>query len=670
MIANHINCLEVMYMKYIFTALLGVLLSDVAMADVISNYSLSQARFSDGTVLRGVWSYNKTRDAVISARFEAVGKAGETLYQWQDNGVELNNAKELVGTGDVRFQLKSPNRSSSNLYIHFTEASGRLVLPPAFGSGTALVNPLMGAFAALTQYDAVQMQEDCASTQKNLQTLAHCAGYEKSVYRGQRPSDVGGTVMIRNPERGFRHEAMASLGPLSQPFYPKMDLTGDALSRIYQKVTYNPRDYFNGEQYQVVQQYIYLDKYTKSADLTAALVDLEHVFSQAKKARVKLLLIFAYRYKGGISEPNPQLVRRHMLALQPVLANHLGEIYAFQFGWFGLWGELHSSGYSVSQKKFILDSFLETMPPDRKITIRNTAYRNLLVTNSEKNNATVGFFNAFYTMDSHPLAAGNDYTPGSRDFNDAVKWGPSTIVDIEMPYTSPINPETGDYLHNEYAWYMNHVPKNFAWGTISRFSKMGVSTFSISHCLSPCINSLRLDRVDLKTFRDLKIVAEPDYFSNDVGFVGRSAFEYIRDHLGYRLRLTEAVFPVTQRSGQAASFSFKLGNSGFSRPVNQRPVDVVLLDNADRAVWRQRTYSTSGEWRPGFEASITLPNRVIDVPPGRYRVAVSLPDPSRESQNVSAYAIQLANGGGNFNFVATETDRFNVIGAMNVTAGR
>lgn len=672
-------------MKHKIAALVIVLFGPLANADVVSNYKLTQALFADGTVLRGIWSYNKTRDAVINARFESLGRNGEVLDQWQDHGTPIPNVKGRIVASDVHFQLRSSKVAAPILGIQFNQTSGLLVPPGSNGPGTFMGNPKGMGDSVLIQSRDVHVVEDCASTAKSLQSLAHCGAYQKATYRGQRPSDPQGRLLIPNPERGFRHEAIVSLGPLSavpadpeppssprlnQPFSPNMDLSGDALSRLYQKITYPPKQRLQGEQYQVVQQYIYLDKFTKTADLSAALPDLEHVFSQAKKARVKLLLIFAYKYKDSISEPNPDIVRSHMLALQPVFARHLGEIYAFQFGWFGKWGELHSTGYSMEKRKFMMDSFLETMPPERKVTIRSTKHRDLIVANSPKNNLIVGFGNAFYTLDDHKYAAGNDYTTGSRDYNEAVKWGPSTIVDIEMPYTSPVDPVTGQYRFGEDAWYMNHVPKNFAWGSIWRFAKLGVTTFSISHCQSPCINSLRLDLVTLDQFKKLNLVTDQDYFLDQNRAVDRTAFDYIRDHLGYRLRLTEAIFPAVQPRGQAASFSFKLDNSGFSRPVNHRPFDVVLLDGSDNVVWRQRAYATSDEWRPGVEASVALPNRVIDIPAGNYRVAVALPDASKEAEKISEYAIQLANGGDNFSWITTAEDRFNVIGTMNVTGTR
>ena len=64
---------------------------------------------------------------------------------------------------------------------------------------------------------------------------------------------------------------------------------------------------------------------------------------------------------------------------------------------------------------------------------------------------------------------------------------------------------------------------------------------------------------------------------------GRSGYEYIRDHLGYRLELRSAVLleklslPATSGGNISFVFEAALINWGFAAPISPRPVQLVVL---------------------------------------------------------------------------------------------
>ncbi|WP_181995390.1 DUF4832 domain-containing protein [Arsenophonus endosymbiont of Bemisia tabaci] len=88
--------------------------------------------------------------------------------------------------------------------------------------------------------------------------------------------------------------------------------------------------------------------------------------------------------------------------------------------------------------------------------------------------------------------------------------------------------------------------------------------------------------------KSLSYICDRDYFGDQTkeNYITRSDFEYIRDHLGYRLTLEEAAYPFFVKVGDYFDLKFNLKNYGFSRPVNVRPIAIVLLDEQHEMKWQ------------------------------------------------------------------------------------
>ena len=99
-------------------------------------------------------------------------------------------------------------------------------------------------------------------------------------------------------------------------------------------------------------------------------------------------------------------------------------------------------------------------------------------------------------------------------------------------------------------------------------------------------------------------------------------FDYIRDHLGYRLSLESASFPVSvvrtpdsdsdlqfkgvsesqsdTKGGMQLEFRATLVNWGFAAPLNPRPVRLALIDAKRRIVLNYTLPSANVLWTPIF----------------------------------------------------------------------
>jgi hypothetical protein len=144
-----------------------------------------------------------------------------------------------------------------------------------------------------------------------------------------------------------------------------------------------------------------------------------------------------------------------------------------------------------------------------------------------------------------------------------------------------------------------------------------------------------------------------------------TGFEYVRDHLGYRLELQWAEFPATIEHGAPIKFDAGIVNWGFSAPINPRPVLLVLLSaDLSRILWRStESLADVRDWQPYMpgdptysilEHSLSSSEAVIvngsHAAAGVVSVGLFMPDVRMEraaktAKTAAGYSIRLANDG-------------------------
>ena len=165
--------------------------------------------------------------------------------------------------------------------------------------------------------------------------------------------------------------------------------------------------------------------------------------------------------------------------------------------------------------------------------------------------------------------------------------------------------------------------------------------------------------------RDFRLPISPEYAA-----AGRSGFDYIRDHLGYRLELRSAVLPRKlsfAAAGENATFSFEaaLINWGFAAPISPRPVQLVVLGSNGTVLWRSVSLADPRDWQPfvpgdptflpllhRLAAAISIPSSALQCPVGQvcaFSFGLAMPDMRMEKVVAEgpgggeAYCIRLAN---------------------------
>lgn len=468
-----------------------------------------------------------------------------------------------------------------------------------------------------------------------LVAMALTVGYaqaEVKTYRGIRPSDPQGLEGLRNPERGYRFEILVA--PAADDTYPGLKNKWPFARFPHDGVT-------------MTQAYCYLTQFYNRPVSKEKIAALQADFDRARKDGVKYLLRFAYEY-GNAPCPPPTLdqVLAHIKQLTPVVRKNSDVIYAIQTGWLGFWGELHSSKSGLDRRNpvalaKVVQGTLDMMPPHRFTTIRRLDYKRVVLdllkdareitpetAFTPALHARIGFHNdgtlANFTDGGTFIGKPSGPVPGNYDFGRALREGPFMAVDGEL-FWSPVG---------ERSTYANGT------NAVKRLREHCYTTLSMVHSFS------ELDKRKPWSIDDWKVTPltrdvvlkqgvsdDPDYFA---GVPSRMAFDYIRDHLGYRLQLVSSELTSVP---EGTKLTLRLRNVGFAPPINLRHPEIVVVD----AKGNCREYPQSFDCRrlsvgPTHELTATIPA----LKPGE-RVALWLPDLSPSLRYRADYAIRLAN---------------------------
>ena len=488
-------------------------------------------------------------------------------------------------------------------------------------------------------------------------------------FHGLRPTDPGGRSGLRNPDRGLRIEAYVALpegGHVFSPWEKAAHLRGRLPDG------YAPRNWrldverFAEDGLTIGQFYVYLTDFAQRPLDEAILGRIQSEFDAMRRAGVKALLRFAYETtnKAPTNGPTREMVLRHMDQIQPVIEKNRDVIHVLQAGFIGAWGEWHSAVHirSDEDRAAILRRLLTFAPRDRFLQVRCVPYKTRLV----------------------PMIAGRPYRPldAAAAFgdspearigfhNDGVLAGPShggsfgrgaagdPSFDL-MTRESPWVPVDGELFWADQGWNGSETRGNaLRGGEAARYLRLHHFTpFSLAHSYSEregqnfSIDRWRSEPVAKADLEAAALPVSDGWFEDAYGNpVARVWFDYIRDHLGYRLEAREAAWPRSVTAGTPWSFELTLVNRGFAAPVNPRPAVLLLIPRRGEAVELPldadpRTWQPFEPGDPDFKPlrhKVAFRGVLPALPPGDYSVALWLPDAAPSLRPDPRYAVRLAN---------------------------
>ena len=492
------------------------------------------------------------------------------------------------------------------------------------------------------------------------------------IFRGIRPTDPSGRNGLRNPERGFRTETLiaepagrtngvwgipAHLWNRVGPGFNRMNWVMDMQNHEADGVT-------------LAQTYCYLTEHHDEDIPANKLRMLQDSFDTMRKLGMKCVLRFAYikNYPLITPAPDTQRILGHMKQLKPILWRNQDVIHVFEAGFIGAWGEWHSGKHTPNNERpAILEETLKLVPPSIFVQVRYPGAKTSLVpTITGAPYRSLSARNAFTDIPEARIGHHDDgvltYPKGETSYRYArepAKYGNlQEFTKAETLFT----PMGGELFWTDQAWYGDgKYHKTFdGLKAAILLRDYHFNVFSLAHSYSEregkalSIDHWRSSPITKEQLEKARLPISKDWFTDILGQpVKRTQFEYIRDHLGYRIELQKASFSKELKPNQDLVVDLSLINRGFSTLFSKRPVIITLVDIYGK-VFSFPTEADPRRWFPhkpsdkeytSLVHTITLKRSLPrSAKPGHYMLGLWLPDRSKSLLYRFDYAIRVANG--------------------------
>lgn len=453
---------------------------------------------------------------------------------------------------------------------------------------------------------------------------------------------------IYNPERGLRLEVAIDLATEGDVWDPKN------FTQVDHKLISESKAY-QSDSITLVQSYFYLHKYSEKDLDETAFKNMNTYFNALRTLGKKAVLRFAYETGWGSDGPKKEIIYRHTKQLKPIIEANLDVIAVMQAGIIGAWGEWHSSRHGHENNpetmKAIIEHIMDMTPKNRFVQIRVPKYKNLISKDSPLYNR-IAFHDDMIIIKPHVWDG--DMHEGTEAFAQIVKESPYVPVDGEMPWgewsisDKTEGPEAGWiidgtttarqlFLEHFTSFSVTHNYKEFKSGKTGKYSMMHWKETPIS------IDYLKSQNMPISSC----------YFQNsDNSKVERNVFDYIRDHLGYRLELQKLTLDSKLNRNTEAIIDLSLINRGFSTLFNEHPIYFVMIDNSGKVYEFQTDadVNTFQPYNPNDNTKTPLVHNIKGklnlktLPKGEYKLGLWIPDGDQRLKHNNRYSIRCANG--------------------------
>jgi hypothetical protein len=371
-------------------------------------------------------------------------------------------------------------------------------------------------------------------------------------------------------------------------------------------------------------------------------------------------------------EPPKETLLQHISQLKPIFYEYEDVIMAVDGGFFGPWGEMHSTTFGTSAEAYawLLDALLDAVPASRSIIVHAGAFLSWY-------NNYYGTGYSFADIDAMP--APQPGTPEARFgfFNDSYAYGEDEGDNYPDDWGSLSEGAgwlgIGDEDDYDRGKVMTWIRKqnNFyggeAQGDETLWNTYPFIAWEASYAQTVYLNADYEEDVHERwkdfSYTETAVTApmansypEPNKAAVfDPVYNGKNGLEFWRDRLGYRLVLREARASASVTGDGTLWFAGKIQNVGFGNVVNRKNVYVILKNRDTSAVYTALTNVDARNWRPHPDNRPTNTAAYRDlifkvtmrtfgnVPAGGYDIYLKIQDPKELS--VNKRCIQFANNG-------------------------
>lgn len=360
-------------------------------------------------------------------------------------------------------------------------------------------------------------------------------------------------------------------------------------------------------------------------------------------------------------------IQYHIKQLEPIWRENEDIIFAHKGGFFGPWGEMHSSDYGNSAEAYawLMQSLLDAVPASRKIAVHGGAFIAWY-------NTTHGTSFTFHNMNFMPIPLQD--TPESRFglLNDSYANGLSHMNGLYSDMDSfsegaqvlgskndydrdkvlnwirrqnaPVGGETNEMSSRPY----DCPPSIFYEASIMGTTHLNTGWYGVNYKRWEDFEYIETN-VTTPIFyphngKTVKVIFDPVY-------EGRNGLEYMRDRMGYRLVLREALASGNVEPGGDLHFRGKIQNVGFGNIINKKNVFVLLENTLTGEVYNALTNLDARDWlkdqnipmnnRPDNMDSFRKLNFSVNlgqfhraVPEGNYKIYLKISDPKAKQEHL------------------------------------
>lgn len=344
----------------------------------------------------------------------------------------------------------------------------------------------------------------------------------------------------------------------------------------------------------------------------AALDGLNDLLSFLKNMDKNAVVRFAYDPSyGGAKDKEPalQIILRHIEQVCPILNGYESTVTAIEAGLIGPWGEMHSSAIANAQNiSPIIDKFLDCAT-NLPILVRTPKmiYNYLGITLTDAENYTIGANEKAYRLGLYNdgyLGSNNDlgtYTDRARDIA---------------------------FLSKQ----TNHLP----------YGGEAVIPDSTLHNIEVCLpemNEINLSYLNIEWNNNVIDKWKNSYYTRGCGkdklYYGKTAFDYIQNHMGYRFVLKKSMFTYSDKLDEL-NVELQLQNVGFGNMNKKKNARIIIIGKNGDVALSKAVGEFSGDTK--LEYSVAL-----DLEDGKYDVYLRLC--GEEMGETPLYCVQFANDG-------------------------
>lgn len=358
------------------------------------------------------------------------------------------------------------------------------------------------------------------------------------------------------------------------------------------------------ENFSLVYADVYLKSFRNTPFSVEALENINRQFAQIREAGLKSIVRFVYANYADEPDASLEMILTHCEQLRPVLHENADIIAVLQAGFIGAWGEWHTSSNGLAVPEYeniILRKLLDVLPQKRMLQVRTPAYKMNFV-----GDVPVSKTEAFSGADIARIGHHNDCL--LSDLTDRGTYRDSTdreYVALDGEYV-PVGGETCPPTDMEIADCIRAEleMRTYHWSFLNGFYYRGV-----------------LDN-----------------------WQKQGCWEDIVRHLGYCIELTSGHYSENVAPGGTINLEVSLYNSGYASPYNPRLVEFVLK-NKD-CCYKCHVDVDPRFWTPLREQKMLFSAGIPeDMPEGKYRLYLNLPDPEPSLYGNPDYSIRLVNEG-------------------------